>query len=115
MNCKDCKFWTRKKIYKVIFECKACDNKWYEHTRYIYENELRNYKQPTYYKVHSIKEMPCNFGDCVNDNIKYHGIEAEDMVNRKEADCFIYCDNEQYGASHITGETFGCKYFEEKT
>ena len=102
MNCKNCKFWTRNKFYKIKYKTLECICE-------EYTNDLNKQLFDSYEEV-----ISC-FGECSNKNFIYTESESkiDDCVKYKDSKgSLLYSDGEGYEAYFIVGENFGCKYYE---
>lgn len=109
-TCKDCVFWTRRKLYKST-HLRQLD---YGTIQEPYTLEYDNDHKPTADKYTislDIIEHDSKFGECSCPKIIY---DADDMRNENTPDAFLYEDSEQYNAWHRTGQDFGCIHFERK-
>jgi hypothetical protein len=107
-TCRFCKHWKRQKdtaIYK---------HSWIDENEELYETkDVRDYPFLEEDKVSFLSTNKSNFGDCSCTKFEY------DFPNEYKPELYdksklYYCDGEEYSAFFVTGEDFGCIYFEQK-
>lgn len=111
MRCRNCKYWTRRKLYwtkKLVIN-------WQTNEPYVVEGWSE--KERTNDNILESKEQDSKFGICSQGCMQYTCaggyIEDDDLDPDNDSRGLIYSDGEAYGAYLYTGEDFGCIHFME--